>query len=52
MFLSKAEVLLRPECTIATIPLGGFVIVNSACGRRCKRPLRTRWRMGWRTILR
>jgi hypothetical protein len=52
MFLSKAEVRPRPECTIAAIPLGGFVIVNSACGGRSKRPLRTRRRMDGRTILR
>ncbi len=51
MFLSKAEVRPRPECTITAIPLGGFVTVNSACGGRSKRPLRTRRRMGGQTIL-
>jgi hypothetical protein len=52
MFLSKAEVRPRLERAIAAIPLDGFVIVNSACGGRSKRPLRTRRRMGGRTILR
>jgi hypothetical protein len=52
MFLSRAEVLPRPECTIAAIPLGGLLIVNSACDGRSKRPLRTRRRMGGQTVLR
>ncbi len=52
MSLSKAEVRPRPECTMAAIPLCGFVIVNSACGDWSERPLRTRRRMGGRTILR
>ena len=49
---SKAEVRPRLEYTIAAIPLGGFVIRNSACGGRSKRPFRTRRRVGGRTILR
>jgi hypothetical protein len=52
MFLSKAEVRPRPECTIGAIPLGGFVIMYSAWGDWSKRPFRTRRRMGGRTILR
>jgi hypothetical protein len=52
MFLFKAEVRPHPECTIAAISLGGFVIMSSACDGRSKRPLRTRRRMDGRTILR
>jgi hypothetical protein len=51
MFLFKAEVWPRPECTIAAIPLDGVVIAISSCGGRSKRPLRTRRRMGGQTVL-